>query len=148
MAYKQHNLFMLFVRHKSWYSVVSLCRCSLFHSRVGLRTYQQPCIKTISLLCTLLVLSYFTYIYIYIYIYIYTSIPPSGSSRHVIGWPLPVLLWRYIFSVCSNIRGEDAARRSTLPSQIARHHISAEESSTSHHRENIKGRSMACLCRH
>ena len=35
------NIF-LFVRHKSWYSVVSLGRCSLFLSRVGLRTYQLP----------------------------------------------------------------------------------------------------------
>lgn len=52
------------------------------------------------------------------------------------------------FPICSNIWGEDAARRATLPSQIARHHISAEESSTSHHRENIKGRPMAGLCRH
>jgi len=33
----------LFVRHKSWYIVVSLGRCSLFPSRVGLRTYQHPC---------------------------------------------------------------------------------------------------------
>jgi len=29
--------------HKSWYSAVSLGRCSLFPSRVGLRTYQHPC---------------------------------------------------------------------------------------------------------
>ena len=36
------NIFMLFVRRKSWYSVVSLGRCSLFPSRVGLRTYQHP----------------------------------------------------------------------------------------------------------
>jgi len=34
MAYKQH---------KSWYSVVSVGRCSLFPSRVGLRTYKHPC---------------------------------------------------------------------------------------------------------
>ena len=33
---------LLFVCRKSWYSVVSLCRCSLFPSRVGLRTYQHP----------------------------------------------------------------------------------------------------------
>ena len=32
---------LLFVRHKYWYSFVSLGRCSLFPSRVGLRTYQQ-----------------------------------------------------------------------------------------------------------
>ena len=38
------NIFLLFVHHKSWYSVVSLGRCSLFHSRVGLKTYQHPCI--------------------------------------------------------------------------------------------------------
>jgi len=31
-------------RFKSWYSVVSLGRCSLFPSRVGLRTYQHPSI--------------------------------------------------------------------------------------------------------
>jgi len=37
------NIFLLFVRHKSWYNVVSLGRCSLFPSRVGLRTYQHPC---------------------------------------------------------------------------------------------------------
>ena len=36
------NIFLLFVRHKSWYSVVRLARCSLFPSRVGLRTYQHP----------------------------------------------------------------------------------------------------------
>ena len=29
-------------RHKSWYSVVNLGRCSLFPFRVGLRTYQYP----------------------------------------------------------------------------------------------------------
>ena len=34
---------LLFVRHKSWYCVVSLGRCSLFPTRVGLRTYQHPC---------------------------------------------------------------------------------------------------------
>jgi hypothetical protein len=33
----------MFVSHKSWYSVVSLGHCSLFPSRVGLRTYQHPC---------------------------------------------------------------------------------------------------------
>ena len=36
------NIFLLFVRHKSWYSVVSLGRCSLSPSRVGLKTYQNP----------------------------------------------------------------------------------------------------------
>ena len=36
------NILLLFVRHKSWYSVVSLGRGSLFSSRIGLRTYQQP----------------------------------------------------------------------------------------------------------
>ena len=36
------NMFLLFVRRKYWYSVVSLDRCSLFPSRVGLRTYQHP----------------------------------------------------------------------------------------------------------
>ena len=30
--------------YKSWYSVVSLGLCSLFPSKVGLRTYQHPCI--------------------------------------------------------------------------------------------------------
>ena len=33
---------LLFVRHKSWYSIVRLGRCSLFPSRAGLRTYQHP----------------------------------------------------------------------------------------------------------
>ena len=28
---------------KSWYSVVSLGLCNMFHSKVGLRTYQHPC---------------------------------------------------------------------------------------------------------
>jgi len=37
------DILLLFVRHKSWYSVVSLGRCSFFPSRVGLRTYQNPC---------------------------------------------------------------------------------------------------------
>jgi len=36
------NILLLFVRRKSWYSVVSLGRCSLFPSRVGLRIYQHP----------------------------------------------------------------------------------------------------------
>ena len=36
------EIFLLFVHHKSWYSVVSLGRCSLFTSRVGLSTYQHP----------------------------------------------------------------------------------------------------------
>jgi hypothetical protein len=36
------NILLLFVRRKSWYSVVSLGCCSLFPSRVGLRTYQYP----------------------------------------------------------------------------------------------------------
>ena len=36
------NIFLLFVSHKSWYSVVSLGRCSLFPSRVGLRVYKHP----------------------------------------------------------------------------------------------------------
>jgi len=31
---------LFFARHKSWYSAVSLGRCSLFPSKVGLRTYQ------------------------------------------------------------------------------------------------------------
>jgi len=35
---------LLFVRHKSWYSVVCLGRCSLFPSRVGIKNYQHPCI--------------------------------------------------------------------------------------------------------
>jgi len=38
-----NNIFLLFVCRKSWYSVVSLGRCSFFPSRVGLRTYQHPC---------------------------------------------------------------------------------------------------------
>jgi len=38
----QRNTFLLFVCHKSWCNVVSLGRCSLFPSRVGLRTYQHP----------------------------------------------------------------------------------------------------------
>ena len=33
---------LLFVRHKSWYSVVSLCRCNLLPSRIGLKIYQHP----------------------------------------------------------------------------------------------------------
>ena len=37
---KNRNIFLLFVRRKCWYSVVSLGRCSLFPSRIGLRTYQ------------------------------------------------------------------------------------------------------------
>jgi len=37
-------IFLLFVRRNSWYCVVILGRCSLFPSRVGLRTYQLPCI--------------------------------------------------------------------------------------------------------
>jgi len=37
------NIVLLFLRHKSWYSVLRLGRCSLFPSRVGLRTYQRPC---------------------------------------------------------------------------------------------------------
>jgi hypothetical protein len=41
------NIFLLFVRHKSWYSVVSLGRCSFFPSRVGLKTYQHPGYKYI-----------------------------------------------------------------------------------------------------
>jgi len=36
------NILLLFVRHKSWYSAVSLGRCSVFPSRVGIRTYQHP----------------------------------------------------------------------------------------------------------
>jgi len=41
MVYKKNRkILLLFVLHKSWYSVVSLGRCSLFSSRVGLRTYQ------------------------------------------------------------------------------------------------------------
>ena len=36
------NIFLLFVRYMSRYSV-SLGRCSLFPSRVGIRTYQHPC---------------------------------------------------------------------------------------------------------
>ena len=36
------NILLLFVRRKSWCSVVSLGRCSLFPSRIGLMTYQHP----------------------------------------------------------------------------------------------------------
>jgi len=36
------NIFLLFVRHTFWYSIVRLVHCSLFPSRVGLRTYQHP----------------------------------------------------------------------------------------------------------
>jgi len=36
------NILLLFVRHKSWCSIVSLGRCSLLPSRVGLRNYQHP----------------------------------------------------------------------------------------------------------
>ena len=42
------KIFLLFLRHKPWYSVVSLGRCILFPSRVGLRTYQHPCSTNIS----------------------------------------------------------------------------------------------------
>jgi len=38
---------MLFVHHKPWFSVVSVGRCSLFPSRVGLRTYQHPCTQKV-----------------------------------------------------------------------------------------------------
>jgi len=48
----------MFVSHKSWYSVVSLGHCSLFPSRVGLRTYQHPC--SIFLLKHVRVVSLFT----------------------------------------------------------------------------------------
>jgi len=34
------NIFLLFVHHKSWYSVVSLRHCNWFPTRVRLRTYQ------------------------------------------------------------------------------------------------------------
>jgi len=37
------NILLLFVHHKSRYSVVSLGRCTLFPYRVGLRNYQHPC---------------------------------------------------------------------------------------------------------
>ena len=40
---QHYTKLLLFVHHKSWYSVVSLGRCSLFPSRVGLRTYQHSC---------------------------------------------------------------------------------------------------------
>ena len=40
------NMFLLFVRRKYWYSVVSLDRCSLFPSRVGIRTDQHPCVRS------------------------------------------------------------------------------------------------------
>ena len=40
LATNNRNIFVLFLCHKSWYSVVSLGRCSLFPSRVGLKTYQ------------------------------------------------------------------------------------------------------------
>ena len=36
------NIFLLFVSRKSWYSVASFGRCSLFPSRAGLRTFQHP----------------------------------------------------------------------------------------------------------
>ena len=36
-------MLLLFVRHKSWYSVLSFGPCSLFPSKAGLRTYQPPC---------------------------------------------------------------------------------------------------------
>ena len=36
------NIFLLFVCHKSSYSIVSLGRCSLFPSKVALRTCQRP----------------------------------------------------------------------------------------------------------
>jgi len=39
---KNSNILLLFVSRTSWYSVVILGRCSLFPSRVGLRTYQHP----------------------------------------------------------------------------------------------------------
>jgi len=39
------NILLLFVRHKSWCSVVSLGRYSFFPARVGLRTYQYPFVE-------------------------------------------------------------------------------------------------------
>jgi len=42
LQHNSTNIFLLFVRHKSWYSVVSLGRCRLFLSRAGLVAYQHP----------------------------------------------------------------------------------------------------------
>jgi len=42
-GYKQQEYIPVVCSHKSWYSVLSLGRCSWFPSRVGLRTYQHPC---------------------------------------------------------------------------------------------------------
>jgi len=43
MAYKQQEHTAVVCCLKSWYTFVSLGRCNLFPSRVGLRTYQHPC---------------------------------------------------------------------------------------------------------
>ena len=46
------DILLLSVRRKSWYSVVSLGRCSLFPSRVGLRTYQHPIFQKCDIFAT------------------------------------------------------------------------------------------------
>jgi len=42
-GYKQQEYIPVVCSHKSWFSVVSLGRCSRFPSSLGLRTFQHPC---------------------------------------------------------------------------------------------------------